>query len=100
MKFLKHISLFAVAVVALVACTDKTPDYGNFPTRDVDFTYNVDGDQYTLDFYVVSTIQFNNTSSKSGAVTWDFGDGTTSSEQNPTHKFEKAGIYDVSTRLV
>ena len=55
MKFLKHISLFAVAMVALVACTDQTPDYGNFPTKDVDFTFNVDGDQYTLDFYVVST---------------------------------------------
>ncbi|MBR5727925.1 MAG: PKD domain-containing protein [Muribaculaceae bacterium] len=99
MKFLKHISLFVVAMVALVACTDQTPDYGNFPTKDVDFTFNVDGDQYTLDFYVVSTIQFTNTSAKSGAVTWDFGDGASSTEQNPLHKYEKAGIYNVTLHV-
>jgi len=27
--------------------------------------------------------------------TWDFGDGTTSSEQNPIHEFEEAGEYEV-----
>ncbi|MFA5772658.1 MAG: PKD domain-containing protein [Thermoplasmata archaeon] len=29
-------------------------------------------------------------------VTWDFGDGTTSSEQNPTHKYERSGTYTVT----
>ena len=95
MKILKNISLFAMLVFVMVACVEKTPDYGNFPTKDVDFTYNVDGNEYTLDFYVVSTIQFNNTSSKSGAVTWDFGDGTTSKEANPKHKYAAAGKYEV-----
>ena len=82
-------------MLAMAACVDKDPSYGNFPGKDVDFTYNVDGDEYTLDFYVVSTIQFNNTSSKSGAVTWDFGDGSTSKDANPTHKFAQAGLYQV-----
>lgn len=95
MKILKNISLFAMLVFAMVACVEKTPDYANFPTKDVDFTYNVDGDEYTLDFYVVSTIQFNNTSSKQGAVTWDFGDGATSKEANPKHKYAKSGQYEV-----
>jgi len=27
---------------------------------------------------------------------WDFGDGATSSEQNPTHSYSKAGIYTVT----
>lgn len=27
---------------------------------------------------------------------WDFGDGTTSEEENPTHRYEKAGIYEVT----
>jgi PKD repeat protein len=31
---------------------------------------------------------------------WDFGDGETSSLQNPTHKFQKAGSYDVTLRVV
>lgn len=96
MKMIKNIGLFAMLVFAMVACVEKTPDYDNFATKDVDFTYNVEGDEYTLDFYVVSTIQFNNTSSKSGAVTWDFGDGTTSTEANPTHKYATAGQYKVT----
>jgi PKD repeat protein len=27
---------------------------------------------------------------------WSFGDGSTSTEQNPTHKYAEAGLYDVS----
>ena len=97
MKLIKNIGLLAMMVLmlAMTACTDKEPNYGNFPTKDVDFTYNVDGNEYTLDFYVVSKIKFNNISVKKGNATWDFGDGTTSTEQNPVHKFAKAGLYQV-----
>ena len=97
MKLFKNIGLLAMLVLtlALTACVDKEPDYGNFPTKDVDFTYCVDGNEYTLDFYVVSKIQFNNTSVKKGNVTWDFGDGSTSNEQNPLHKYAMSVIYQV-----
>lgn len=93
--FSKIIPLVAVMLIGLTACVEKEPDYSNFDSADVDFTYNVEGEEYTLDFYVVSTIQFNNTSSKSGNVSWDFGDGTTSTEQNPLHKYAEAGLYQV-----
>ena len=96
MKIFKKIALMTLLVFSLTSCIEKEPVYGNFGGKDVDFTYNVDGDEYTLDFYVVSTIKFNNISEKSGNVTWDFGDGTTSSDQNPTHKYEKAGVYNVT----
>ncbi len=96
MKIFKNIALMALMVLSMFSCVEKEPVYGNFPGKDVDFTYNVDGDEYTLDFYVVSTIKFNNTSSKSGSVTWDFGDGSTSSDQNPTHKYAQAGLYNVT----
>ena len=97
MKFLNIIAPLAAGLVALgaVSCSDDTPEYTHYPSKDVDFTYNVDGDEYTLDYYVVSSVRFNNTSSKSGAVTWDFGDGTTSNEPNPVHKYAKAGNYKV-----
>ncbi len=93
---IKNLALMTLVVLALASCVEKDPVYGNFGGKDVDFTYNVDGDEYTLDFYVVSTIKFNNTSSKGGAVTWNFGDGETSTDQNPTHKYAKAGIYNVT----
>jgi len=31
---------------------------------------------------------------------WDFGDGNTSSEQNPNHKYENTGVYDVSLTIL
>ncbi|MBQ3363303.1 MAG: PKD domain-containing protein [Muribaculaceae bacterium] len=96
MKTFNKIAFIFMMAMMAVSCVDKTPDYDNFPTRDVDFTYRVDDDRYGLDFYVVSTVEFTNTSSKSGAVTWDFGDGTSSTEMNPSHKYEKAGIYQVT----
>ena len=85
--------------MTVVSCIDKTPDYGNFATKDVDFTYRVDDDRYGLDFYVVSTVEFTNTSSKTGAVSWDFGDGTSSTEMNPSHKYAKAGVYQVTLTI-
>lgn len=96
MKLLNKLAITCFAALAMTACVDKDPDYQVFPDSDVDFTYNVNGDEYTLDYYVVSTIQFTNTSVKTGAVTWDFGDGTTSTEANPLHKYEKAGTYKVT----
>ena len=97
MKTIKIIALMALMVATVASCVEKEPVYGNFPgSKDVDFTYSVDGDEYTLDFYVVSTIKFINNSSKGGAVTWDFGDGTTSTDQNPTHKYAQAGLYNVT----
>ena len=96
MKTLNKIAFIFMMAIMTVSCIDKTPDYDNFATKDVDFTYRVDDDRYGLDFYVVSTVEFTNTSSKTGQVTWDFGDGTTSTEMNPSHKFDKAGIYQVT----
>lgn len=96
MKTVNKISLLLLIAMVAVSCVDKTPDYDNFPTRDVDFTYRVDDAKYGLDFYVVSTIEFTNTSSKAGPVTWDFGDGTSSTEMNPSHKYAQAGLYQVT----
>ncbi len=96
MKTFNKIAFMVLMAVMVVSCIDKTPDYSNFPTKDVDFTYRVDDDRYGLDFYVVSTVEFTNTSAKTGQVTWDFGDGTTSTEMNPSHKYAKAGVYQVT----
>lgn len=99
MKYFNKIALFCVGVLALSSCTENDPSYVTFPDPDVNFTYNVDGDAYGIDYYVVSTIKFNNTSAKQGNFVWDFGDGTTSNEVSPTHKYDKAGIYNVKLTL-
>lgn len=95
MKICKYILGAAAALCLTTGCVDKDPEMHFFPNPDVDFTYAVDGEDYQYDFYVVSRIKFNNTSTASGNFTWDFGDGTTSNEVSPTHKYEKAGVYKV-----
>ncbi len=103
-KMLKHISCVALLLSFLASCVENTPEYKNFPSKDVDFSYAVapsaSGEiEYAVDFYVVSTIQFTNTSAKTGNITWDFGDGETSTEANPAHKYAKAGTYQVKLTI-
>ena len=98
---MKNIKFLFIAILALVAsaCVESEPDYKNFPSKDVDFTFAVEGNEYSTDFYYVSTLQFTNTSSKQGTVHWDFGDGSSSSEANPTHKYDKSGNYNVTLTI-
>lgn len=42
-----------------------------------------------------STIVFNNTSEKAESYLWDFGDGKTSTEESPEHKYFLSGKYIV-----
>ena len=98
MKKIKNILILMLAVFA-VSCIEKEPEYQDFPAKDVDFTFAVQGDEYTTDYYYVSPIQFTNTSAKSGSVSWDFGDGNTSTETNPVHQYAKAGDYNVTLTI-
>ena len=51
----------------------------------VDFSFNVD------DF----TVTFENESKDATSYSWDFGDGNTSTEENPTHTYAAEGVYEV-----
>lgn len=39
---------------------------------------------------------FTNTSKKATSYIWDFGDGTTSKEENPSHRYNSKGVYKVT----
>lgn len=55
------------------------------PKPIVDFTGVVDGYKVTL----------SNTTKYANTYSWDFGDGSTSAETNPTHTYAAAGVYKV-----
>ncbi len=40
-------------------------------------------------------IQFTNTSQNATAFKWSFGDGTSSTEANPVHQYQRSGDYEV-----
>lgn len=43
-----------------------------------------------------STIQFNQQSTFTNNISWDFGDGNTSTLQNPTHTYDSTGTFTVT----
>jgi PKD repeat protein len=45
-------------------------------------------------------VTFTSTSSDATTFTWDFGDGTNSTEQNPKHTYDKYGAYTVKLTVV
>lgn len=47
-------------------------------------------------FAAGSTVQFSNQSTNGTSYSWDFGDGTTSTEQNPVHTYAAGGSYTVT----
>ncbi|MCB0125042.1 MAG: matrixin family metalloprotease [Caldilineaceae bacterium] len=62
-----------------------------YPSPAVEFTANEREGQDSL------TVQFTDQSTNSPTTWfWDFGDGTTSNEQNPTHTYTTHGVYDVT----
>jgi len=54
------------------------------------------------DSLVVEFVSYFETQDSAAAVSWlwDFGDGNTSTEENPTHEYDTAGIYEVSLTIV
>lgn len=109
MKFLNKLGSLAVIALATTACVEQDPEIQNFPDPDVDFTYNVAGEDYIVDYYVVSDIQFNNTSAKTGVYEWNFGgkegedfefrEGTSKNSENPVVKFKVAGLRNVTLTI-
>ena len=45
------------------------------------------------------TVNFTESSTDAVAWYWDFGDGSTTTEQNPTHTFINQGTYDISLTI-
>lgn len=62
-------------------------------------TWNVGAYDPAADFtyeLADNTITFTNTSENGVDYLWDFGDGTTSVEENPEHEFAAAGAYTIT----
>ena len=70
-----------VPLLALFSCK-KLPE--------TDFTYAPVDNPEAGEF-----IQFENTTPEASSFQWDFGDGATSTQENPTHKFDNPAVYEV-----
>ena len=79
---------FAVSLVAVVSSCNDDDDPPPVNPIDPTATFsvgNIDG----------LTVTFVNASSNATSYNWDFDDGTTSTDENPTHTYAEAGVYQV-----
>lgn len=83
MKFIAGLMMATVFLV-FQACDSKPS-----PNETTDAAFSATG----YDRAVPASVYFINTSSKATSYLWDFGDGTISTEQNPTHTYNNIGTY-------
>jgi len=68
----------------------------NFDKTGVQATFDPDRQLNPIDSGCIPyTVVFQNTSQQAQSFYWDFGDGNTSTAQNPTHTYTTAGVFDV-----
>ena len=79
MKTIKILGLLMLTILFMTCSSDED----NSPLAD--FQFLVEGTQVT----------FNGTVKNASSISWDFGDGATSSEEDPVYAYAAAGDYDV-----
>jgi len=85
-------SLTCIAIllfgILFIGCSDEDNPTNSLPEPFASFTYN--GTMFSP-----AAITFVNRSRNADQYVWDFGDGRTSTTENPTHTFAKMGVYQV-----
>ena len=87
------ICMIALLSIAMMSCDDITlPEEGSIPDETppaANFSFAASEGDY-------KEISFTNLSISATDYTWNFGDGGTSTEANPTHIYAEDGMYTVS----
>jgi hypothetical protein len=76
--------MLVASTIILSACGEDDP-----APPVASFTYEADGREVT----------FTSTSKNAKTFAWDFGDGATSTEENPVHTYDTYGAYTVSLKV-
>jgi PKD repeat protein len=79
-NYVKFILPLFLVAIALSSCKEDPPQ--------ADFIYDID----------VLTVTFENLSVRANSYEWNFGDGGTSTEENPVHVYTDGGSFTVSLK--
>ncbi|MCD4681220.1 MAG: PKD domain-containing protein [Bacteroidales bacterium] len=83
--------ILIISVFLLSSCSkDSSPTIPVESELPVSFTM----DKTTV--RIGETITFTNTSQNAASYEWDFGDGNSSTEENPTHSYSNTGIFAIT----
>jgi PKD repeat protein len=86
----KYLKYAVPVIIALVALLIWKPWQENPPSD-----FNVAFTASTAQCQAPCEVSFKNTTENASAYEWNFGDGSVSSEANPSHTFNQAGTYTV-----
>lgn len=79
-----------------VSLTAKNGEKSDTYTKSVSVSYKQPTASFTYKTEAPLKVLFTNTSSNATSYEWDFGDGTSSTEKNPTHRYSNVGSYIVT----
>jgi len=82
--------LTGILTIAMISCEEDTP-----PNTAVKANFSATG----YDKPVPCQVSFFNTASNAASFFWSFGDGTTSTEANPTHTYTSIGTYFLKLKV-
>ena len=95
MKYIKISGILLVFLYLITACSEE--DVLPEPQLPVsNFTFTGDQDANGKLSLIPVTISFQNISEFTDSVKWIFGDGETSTDENPRHTYTENGTYNVS----
>ncbi len=86
---------FLIALIAVAGCTKSPYNLDDLPPTVKSFFTIVN-----TELNIEEAIQFRNASENADSYTWDFGDGTSSSEKEPTKTYTSPGNYTVKLKAV
>ncbi len=82
------IAALGLGVILATGCNKDDDDIPQVDTPIASFQFEVSQDNFL-------EVAFTNFSQNASTYQWDFGDGNTSTEKDPTHVYDKAGTYTV-----
>lgn len=87
---------FVITLMLIMGCQTDPYDFDALPDPVKSFFTHNGGEQSDID----TDIRFTNQSENASSYTWSFGDGTTSTEENPSKSYSSPGIYTVKLTAV
>src|SRR5690554_4133289 len=98
MTMLKRVlPAFVIALLVISGCQQDKYDFDALPDL-VKSYFTHDGGEDPLN--INEEVRFTNASENADSYTWHFGDGTTSTEANPTKIYTTPGLYTVRLTAV